>query len=57
MAAPASATVPAGEGGTPSSARRPGARGRARRVQTQRAGSNNVGTKLGARYVKEHNNR
>src|SRR4051794_15666704 len=50
MAAPASATVPAGEGGTPSSARRPGARELARRFLTLREGSIIVVTVLAAVY-------
>ena len=50
MAAPASATVPAGEGGNPSSARRPGARELARRFLTLREGSIIVVTILAALY-------
>src|SRR5215212_12191702 len=50
MAAPSSATVPAGGGGTPSSARRPGARELARRFLTLREGSIVVVTILAALY-------
>ena len=57
MAAPASATVPAGEGGTPSSARRPGARELARRFLTLREGSIIVVTILAALYFSLKNDR
>jgi len=57
MAAPASATVPAGEGGNPSSARRPGARELARRFLTLREGSIIVVTILAALYFSLKNDR